>query len=505
MKSIKRLFILAAILTLNADSSIEAQNLLPAEIDKNMVLTSANSPYIALTDVIVKPNVLLTLEPGVEIQSANGTSIYINGQIYANGNEEKLILLHGMSVDSHWGALCFENTTGPSFLSHIKIEGAVGIDTAQFKAAVSMYNANVTLDHISTRNTHQPFYSRKSTIILTHCILDGAGLNDFVVPILNSSVRIEDCHFNGELDFDFVDDCIIRNNKIEIVSNNANRDGIDIGASKNVLIEKNQVFNCPDKGISIGEKSTVTVQGNLVVNTTLAVAVKDSSVVTIDHNTFYNDSIGVACYENIAGWGGGFANVKNTVFSKTRGAEFSLDSKSSIQITYSLSDKNRISGLGNIKDDPHFAEENEFNFYLLSDSPCIDAGDPASHSDPDSTRTDIGAFFFDKGQGDLSHHDRNDPSVRPRCFTVHQNYPNPFNPVTTIVFELPRNSNVTVVILNILGRRVTRLLQEEKQVGVHRIEWRGVDDAGNAVSSGMYFYKVTAGDKTILRKMILMR
>ena len=94
----------------------------------------------------------------------------------------------------------------------------------------------------------------------------------------------------------------------------------------------------------------------------------------------------------------------------------------------------------------------------------------------------------------------------PKYFAVYQNYPNPFNPSTTIAFYLPFASKVTVDIFDVTGRRVARLLHEEKQAGHYQIEWQGIDDNGRVVTSGVYFYKITAGGSmTSVRKMVLIR
>lgn len=101
---------------------------------------------------------------------------------------------------------------------------------------------------------------------------------------------------------------------------------------------------------------------------------------------------------------------------------------------------------------------------------------------------------------DKSHNNR-----LPEQFVLHQNYPNPFNPTTTIAFELPAAAVVKVEVFNTLGRRVARLLNEHKPAGSYRMEWRGADDNGLPVASGIYFYKVTAGNMIAVRKMALMR
>jgi hypothetical protein len=93
----------------------------------------------------------------------------------------------------------------------------------------------------------------------------------------------------------------------------------------------------------------------------------------------------------------------------------------------------------------------------------------------------------------------------PRTFLLHQNYPNPFNPTTTIQFELPGRSQVTLDIFNILGRRVRRLVESELPAGVHRVTWNGRDASGSAVATGLYLYRITSEFGTASRKMLLLK
>ncbi len=88
----------------------------------------------------------------------------------------------------------------------------------------------------------------------------------------------------------------------------------------------------------------------------------------------------------------------------------------------------------------------------------------------------------------------------PRQFLLSQNYPNPFNTSTTIKYNLPVVSDVTINVYSILGRKVETLVQEEQQAGYYRIVW----DA-NDVSSGMYFYRIQAGEYDETRKMVLLK
>lgn len=87
----------------------------------------------------------------------------------------------------------------------------------------------------------------------------------------------------------------------------------------------------------------------------------------------------------------------------------------------------------------------------------------------------------------------------PTSFALSQNYPNPFNPTTSISFDLPKKSDVVLSIYNITGQKVTEM-SDTYEAGTHVFEW----DASN-MASGVYFYKLTAGDFTATKKMMLLK
>jgi|GEM_PF-1210649 len=99
----------------------------------------------------------------------------------------------------------------------------------------------------------------------------------------------------------------------------------------------------------------------------------------------------------------------------------------------------------------------------------------------------------------------------PRTFELFQNYPNPFNPRTVIEFDLsPQDDGgglvpTRLVVYNILGRKVATLLNAPLQPGRHAVEWLGVNDNGRPVGSGIYFYKLVAGEQSKTKKMVLLK
>ncbi|MFQ5583194.1 MAG: choice-of-anchor B family protein [Calditrichia bacterium] len=93
----------------------------------------------------------------------------------------------------------------------------------------------------------------------------------------------------------------------------------------------------------------------------------------------------------------------------------------------------------------------------------------------------------------------------PLVFALGANYPNPFNPTTTIPYQLPRASEVKIIVYNMLGQKVRTLLNESKEAGFHSAVWDGRNESGAQVSSGIYLYRIEAGEFRRVRKMILMK
>lgn len=88
----------------------------------------------------------------------------------------------------------------------------------------------------------------------------------------------------------------------------------------------------------------------------------------------------------------------------------------------------------------------------------------------------------------------------PKEYTLYQNYPNPFNPVTTIKYDLPNNGNVSLIVYDILGRKVKTLINRNQNPGRHEVSW----DA-SSVASGIYIYQLRASDYVDTKKMILLK
>ena len=98
----------------------------------------------------------------------------------------------------------------------------------------------------------------------------------------------------------------------------------------------------------------------------------------------------------------------------------------------------------------------------------------------------------------------NDEAI-PEHYSLFQNYPNPFNPETTIKYEIPNKSDITLKIYNLLGQEVKTLINESKKAGYHQIIWDGRNNNGVKVGSGIYIYRIQAGDFVKTKKMVLIK
>jgi len=110
-------------------------------------------------------------------------------------------------------------------------------------------------------------------------------------------------------------------------------------------------------------------------------------------------------------------------------------------------------------------------------------------------------FSFGVDRGDIILHAEEKSSGAPDIFTLEQNYPNPFNPGTRIKFTLPENEKVVLEVYNVLGEKVTTLVDQSLNAGLHEVKF----DASSGISTGVYIYRLQAGDFTSVRKMILIK
>jgi predicted outer membrane repeat protein len=164
---------------------------------------------------------------------------------------------------------------------------------------------------------------------------------------------------------------------------------------------------------------------------------------------------------------------------------------------------------GNINDDPMFSNPGEGNFKINDESsPVVDTGIHDQYLYYNQGRDslfipeisirgempDMGAYEFPVVDGIA------DRKGLIKSFALFQNYPNPFNPITTIKFNLPVQENVKIEIFNLLGQQVMTLVDKNFQAGQHKIEFNG-----QHIASGIYFYRIEAGQYNSVKKMTILK
>ena len=96
-------------------------------------------------------------------------------------------------------------------------------------------------------------------------------------------------------------------------------------------------------------------------------------------------------------------------------------------------------------------------------------------------------------------------SELPEKFSLYQNYPNPFNPTTTIRFDIPEPSHISLKVYNLMGQEVRTLTNEWLPTGSHHLIWNGKDQRGIPVSAGVYIYRLQSQNFQKTRKMVLLK
>ncbi|MCD4773572.1 MAG: T9SS type A sorting domain-containing protein [Bacteroidales bacterium] len=268
-------------------------------------------------------------------------------------------------------------------------------------------------------------------------------------------------------------------------------------------------------GIFVSDTSAVLINGNVIYNNVTASGYGvafgggiccggNESNTLIENNTICNNTVDF-------GEGGGiYSNTLNTCVVNTiiwNNSPDEIDGE--ISITYS-DIQGGWTGIGNIDADPLFADPANGDYHLTwanypipdeTKSPCIDAGDPALPLDPDSTISDMGAFYFNQII----------TSVEPLIETnanhkLFQNYPNPFISKTTISFYIQKAGNVNIIIFNNNGKEIRTLVNKNQLSGKYSVVWDGKDNSGKVVEPGVYFYQLKTGNNFYeTKKMLLLK
>lgn len=196
--------------------------------------------------------------------------------------------------------------------------------------------------------------------------------------------------------------------------------------------------------------------------------------------------------------GSTFAGVNNIIVFNASGDNTQYGTMfggGASSLTYSCISQD-MPGIGNINDTPMFVNATIDDYHLSYGSPCIDAGDPASPPDPDGTRADMGALYFDQvGIGGTG-----DPVS---MFEMYPVSPNPFSAIVNIAYSLPHDGNVRIIVYDIMGRKVVAVTDRYSTSGFYSEVWDGRNTAGQKVESGIYFCRCEFDGAAQSKQLIL--
>jgi len=405
-------------LNISAVFESDGKCILPDEISETMTLNKACSPYVASSDVNITSTGKLIIPPGVEIWMSEGASIYSAGAISAKGTQSEPIIFRGNpeSSNKEWGFISISNVGDTSLFSNVIIEDASRGERPREVAAITAYNSKVKFDSIHFDHIlANPIATQFCNVSLTNSQLHSDVVGD-LINVTRGKGYIANCEFignnqpdNDAIDFNGGADGVVKNCVIRDFFG-INSDAIDMGEkATNITIDGIYVHDITDKGVSVGQWSKVNIKNSLFTNCNMGAGIKDSSYASIDHCTFYGVGTPVETYEKNVGRAGGNVKVTNSILSNAYEASYLCDQYSTIDISYSSSDNDRLpDGKHNIFGNPYFENPTFFDFSLLTNSSCIGS---ALNGNMGSGLTDTGiepeiliseiAYYTELGADDL--------------------------------------------------------------------------------------------------------
>jgi len=506
------------------------------------VWTVAGSPYRINGEITVPNDSTLTIEPGVEVVSMGHYKFNVQGRLLAVGTQQDSIRFTAENTETGWYGIRFESTP-------------ITNDTSRISYCSFKYGKANTGNGLD-RCGGGMLISRFDKVVVSNCLFDsnmqsgggwyppegGPAIYAYnASPIVTNSTFTNNSGSKGSaVGCVTCPNAIISNN---VFSNNRGAFGAIVYASNsNGIISGNVISNnvatWGGGGILIdnalvGGSSSPRVENNIIIHNDAPIGggiycLTNANPVLINNTIAYNSATsggGIYFENNSDGISinsilfGNTATTGNQVFVNDAGSDPSFE-YCDVQ-----GGKEGFGGYGaganytgrydnNVDKNPSFMNSDSGDYRLSNASPCIGAGIDSieisgvwspvppycfggnARPTPTGSMPDIGAFenpLGFSGVDDL-------PEALPTSFALHQNYPNPFNPSTTIRYALPQRSYVTLTVFNTLGEQVATFVQGEQEAGYHEVQFDG-----SGLASGVYLYRLQAGDFVQSLRLTLLR
>jgi hypothetical protein len=504
------------------------------------VWTVAGSPYLINGTITIPNDSTLTIAPGVEVVFMGHYKLNVQGRLLAVGTEGDTIRFRAADTPTGWHGIRFDGTANTNDTSKIiycvlrngKAVTGSGFDRCGGAILIREFDrvllSNCLLDsNMQSGEGWEPIpeagpaiYIYHASPVITNSVFShhtgskGCAIACLACPraiISNNVFRRNIGAWAGPI--------VIRENGSSIISGN--------------IITDNVGQTAAGGGICIETGASPRIENNIITSNFApyggGILCWQNTNAVLLNNTIANNSAnqggGIFCTENSDP-----VLVNNILYGNTSaygGQVCIYDVESDPHFLYCdiQGGKEGFSGAGagvshtgryenNIDADPLFINAGSEDYRLSDASPCIGAGVDSievsgvwyhapptcfggdARPSPAGSKPDLGARENPLGTpvGVVP-----EASIPAQC-VIHQNYPNPFNPSTTITYALPKSSDVRLSVCDMLGREVSVLVNERKDAGVHEVKF---DASG--LASGVYLYRLQAGEFVQTRKLVLLQ
>ncbi len=450
--------------------------------------TTWSGKIYLIGDVVIPSGVTLTIDPGTVINFRPDTDVYESG-LDTNTNISEIVIQNGGNLNARGtiqAPIIFQSSfradgTDPSG------EGWTGAIKGKKKEGKG-YNYKDILYNPGKDDWGGIRVKEGGVLTLQNCQVYDAKVGVDVVPNISviTTIDIAETDFIGNYTGIKLNH---HNQLLEVTLDNVlfhdNTNGLDIfshASQENETDLVNATITGNYYGISVVSSGTsdheFTIKNTIIDNNNYGINAdyRESPDVTVKYSDFYAN--GRALYGDLSTWS---------------------------------TPPSGSGHIGNLASDPKFVDDDKDDFRLQATSPLIDKGDP-SMTEADSSRINMGRYggtaeYTSVSSGGTS---SSKPTVlktedTPLVFSLSQNAPNPFNPETIISYALPQSEQVKLVIYNVLGQEIRTLVNALQPAGRYRVVWNSKDDFGRSISSGVYFYQITAGEFLDTRKMLILK
>ncbi|MEW5799181.1 MAG: T9SS type A sorting domain-containing protein [Bacteroidota bacterium] len=476
------------------------------------VVTGSFPTYTVNDTVFVSANDVLDLRKGSTIKISYRKGITIRGGFLALGSHDSLITF--TVNDSTWQELRFEDSAVDSLC---KMEYCI-VEYARL--GLNFVSASPTVQYSTIRNTG---------------LISGslAGSGNYGIQCFNSNaiIRYDSIYNNAQYGINInldanptIEHCVIFNNNLQ---GTFFKNQISIGAQgvNSPTIRKNEIFhetpNIKVGAISIsaffpGSGSSAIIEENYLHDNAYGVAILSQGTSTVAVRIRNNKIINNTYSDPYAGGSGINCNastpsINNTVITGNviQGNSWGVTiqgiaSPNLGDLTNADStDNGKNVFIDNKNRDTVFALYNNTNAVIKAQNNYWGTSNPDSVALVIFDSTDIGTlgrviytpFLVHSPISSVLQNQRT-----PRSFTLEQNYPNPFNPKTEIRYQISEVSRVLLNVYDVLGKEVATLVNKEKVPGTYSVQFNG-----SALSSGIYFYTLRAGNFLATKKLVLVK